>query len=370
MVSEAASRLLACQALAGWLCVLPGVSFSSSIEPADRGEKGLGLLLPDGAARGDVLVVLPASICLSASSALASPTLGPKMRASPVPVREDDAIALLLLEERALGSASERSLHVASLPLSHESTLFWSDDELKELQASPLRRITEQLLLQTEGDWAELCSAGLGGDHSLADYRWALATVWSRGMDLPCSATDPSARLRLVAPFLDLANSDASLPVCHALELGTGSVVFIAGRDYTPGSELCINYGVCDSHRSLRVHGFLPRCAAVSLPFFAELDDESEAAATKRSLLQSAGVSRGQQHSLTLAQPAPEALLTALRILHLPPAEASRLAASAEGVPVGVRLGPENEIAAVGALSASTDSQCIVTYQRQLLDLW
>jgi len=324
--------------------------FRPLLEPADFAHKGVGLRLLAPAEQGDVLVCVPASLAFSARSALADETLGPLIRACPSPLREDDALALLLLHERSRGDASSRRLHLASLPSSYEGVLFWSQAELEELQASPLRALAARLQAQAADDFAELASLGLlPADASLPDYCWALATVHSRGMDLPVAGDEGLERL--VVPFLDLANDERGLDTCHAYERSSGAVVLLAGRDGVAGDEVCISYGGLDAATCLRLHGFLPPDAdgSATVPVLAELPGGAEAYARKRLLLDEAGVREGMQHLLRAACPLPDSLLAALRALHLGAEEAG-------GEPSLLqRVSDENETAALRTLHAALE---------------
>ena len=51
-------------------------------------------------------------------------------------LRDFDAVALHLLLERKKGEASDRWAHLDELPKAYDSTLFWSEAELKELEGS------------------------------------------------------------------------------------------------------------------------------------------------------------------------------------------------------------------------------------------
>ena len=356
---EAGARLERLHALAAWLEAQPGAKAASDLlELVDCGALGFGFRAKCDIPQGGVLCSVPVHLAWSALAARASPTLGPLLQRCSG-LRVDDLIALHLMHERARREASPRWPHLASLPEQYDATLFWTDDELAELQGSPLAAQTHQLLAQTEADYAELHAALLAPNAelflpaacSLTTYRWALATIWSRAMDLPDGDT---GSLRVVTPWADMFNNDCSLPVCHAHERTGNAVVALAGRAYAAGEAVCITYGFTDAASALRLHGFVPAAAPTKVPLYAEMAPEADLYDAKRRLLDAAGVLPGTPFTLTLEQPLPPSLLLALRVQR---ASAPELAAAErDGLQPGARLSEENERAVLGALGAGLEA--------------
>ena len=258
------------------------------------------------------------------------------------------------MHERAQGAASPLAAHVAALPESYDATVFWSDEELEELRGSPLHAQTEALRAQTAADFQELHSALLSQQPQLFPpelcgleaYRWALATVWSRAMDLPVG--DAAATMRLVVPWIDMCNNDSELPVCHAHERVGNSVVLLAGREYAAGEHVHINYGLTSAAAALRLHGFMPRGARAEVPLFAEMSDAADLYDAKRRLLDRAGVQPGAAFTLTLEEPVPPTLLLALRAQRLTAPELAGVEGA--GLRPGARVSVDNERAVLAAL--------------------
>ena len=173
-------------------------------------------------------------------------------------------------------------------------------------------------------------------------------------MDLPVTEAADGALQRFVCPFLDLANNDGTLPVCHAYERSSQSVVLLAGRAGVAGDEVCISYGdALDGATCLRLHGFVPADACVTVPLYAELQPGAEGFVAKAALLTAAGVQAGVQHLLSLTEPLPGKLMAALRAMHLGPEEAVSLAAAAarsDAAPLLSRVSHANEVAALATL--------------------
>ena len=258
------------------------------------------------------------------------------------------------MHERGRGAASPLAAHLAALPEAYDATVFWTDEELEELRGSPLHAQTEALRAQTAADFQELHSALLSQQPELFPpplcgleaYRWALATLWSRAMDLPVG--DSGASMRLVVPWIDMCNNDSELPVCHAHERSGNSVVLLAGRAYSKGETVNINYGLSSASAALRLHGFMPRGARVEVPLYAEMSDAADLYDAKRRLLDRAGVQPGAPFLLTLEEPVPPLLLLALRAQRLSAPDLAGVEGA--GLRPGVRVSIDNERAALGAL--------------------
>jgi hypothetical protein len=358
MAGTDGSRHERLSALAAWLEAQPGASASwKEVEIVSYGEAGFGFRAASAIAQGAVLCSIPIRLAFSALSARTSPTLGPLLqRVSGL--RDDDVIALLLLHERARGAASARWPHLASLPAAYDATVCWSADELRELEGSPLGAETTLLLAQTAADFAELQTALLAphpelwpaGACALEDYRWALATIWSRAMDLPVG----ERTMRVVVPWADLHNHDPALPVCHAHERTSNAVVVLAGRDFQRGDAVCINYGRLSAAAALRLHGFIPAGAPVEVPLYAEMSDEAELYAAKRRLLDRAGIAAGAPFMLTREEPLPAALLLSLRAQRMSVAELA--AFERDGLQPGVVVSDANEEAVLRALHGGLEA--------------
>ena len=256
------------------------------------------------------------------------------------------------MHERARGADSPLAPHVAALPETYDATVFWTDAELEELRGSPLHTQTEALRAQTAADFQELHAALLSQQPALFPpalcgleaYRWALATIWSRAMDLPVG----DGSMRLVVPWIDMHNNDSDMPVCHAHERSSNSVVALAGRDYAAGEHVTINYGMESAAAALRLHGFMPRGARVEVPLFAEMSDGADLYDAKRRLLDRAGVQPGTPFTLTAEEPVPPLLLLALRAQRLTAPELAGVEGA--GLKPGARVSIDNERAVLSAL--------------------
>ena len=325
---------------------------------------------------------------------LGRPTLGSGRRSAGL--REDDVIALFLLSERALavaGRPGPRAVHLACLPDSYESTLFWSDQELQELRGSNLLLLSQALQAQSAADFAELeararppargrapslpgrAAANRSDSQAaiirpnpeafppphcgLEAYRWALGTLMSRAMDFPVATDAPSTSLRCIVPWADMFNAEPDAGACHAYEASRRCVIATSGREYKAGEQVCISYGKVDSASCLRLYGFVPGnlagegVAADCVQLYAEMAPQADGFAPKSRLLAAAGIQPGVAHTLTLEQPLPLPLLLSVRCQRLSAAGAAaqerlgRAGALLRGEAVSLA----NERVALGALA-------------------
>jgi len=101
------------------------------------------------------LVQVPFSSLLTLESIKAIPALAPLLRADP-PLREDDALAILLLHERGRGKASKWAAHIRVLPPRVDNALNFPTAVLKRLGGSQLGHLARQLQRQAREDYAEV----------------------------------------------------------------------------------------------------------------------------------------------------------------------------------------------------------------------
>jgi hypothetical protein len=104
---------------------------------------------------GTLLVQVPFVSLLTLDSIHDIPALAPLLRATP-PLREDDALAILLLHEKGRGPASKWAAHIQALPQHVDNALNYSVVVLKRLGESQLGHLARQLQRQARQDYAEV----------------------------------------------------------------------------------------------------------------------------------------------------------------------------------------------------------------------
>ena len=312
--------------LLDWFRAQPGCKLGS-VEITTYEYEGRGVKAAAAVKKGNPLFSCPIKLLVSAAAARAEPTLGPVF--AQLSLRDDDILALFLLHERRKGAASAHAQHIASLPTSYDQTIFWSPEEMAEIQGSNVFGITAQLLVQIKEDY-ETLQAALGGfaavavaDFSLADYFWALATIWSRSMDLPVPGeSGATTTMRIIAPVADMFNTRPGQPQVHGYMRDLDALTVAASEDTRAGEQLFIGYGSVTNARAMWLYGFASdNNPNDTVELFACMDTEAPSYEKRMKLLKALGLSEkstSKPHALSLSDPLPKDLLLSLRVQHAP----------------------------------------------------
>ncbi|MCJ1414078.1 hypothetical protein MMC32_000403 [Xylographa parallela] len=296
----------------------------NDLEIADFQVTGRGVRSLQYFKEGETVLTIPSGILWKVEHAYADPLLGPALRSVQPPLTVEDTLAtyILFVRSRKSGYNGLRS-HVTALPTSYSSSIFFTENELKVCAGTSLYIVTQQLKQQIEEDYAGLV-ARIFGQHrdlfpldkfTIEDYKWALSTVWSRGMDF---VLPDGNSIRLMAPFADMLNHSPEVKQCHLYDASSGNLSVLAGKDYKVGDQVFINYGPLPNNRLLRLYGFvlssnpndsydLVLSTQPTAPFWEQ----------KQKLWILAGLDSTCTISLTLTDPLPKNVLRYLRIQRL-----------------------------------------------------
>lgn len=228
---------------------------------------------------------------------------------------EHEAVILHLAVERVRGESSMLHPWIRLLPEELDTTLFWSDDELKMLQGTALHRATAlrrrslqtawrrlepvsgQLLLAAEENLDESFNKRSRSENGLTvslefeDFLWASAVYWSRAIKIPLEMSTNIDNYGIV-PGLDFCNHDPT-SICRwkieELNKAKGSsrakrqeknadetdssqqsdrvsgpfdrlalqLVCPVGSKLLPGDEITIDYGDKSNEQLLFLYGFV-----------------------------------------------------------------------------------------------------------------
>ncbi|EFY89580.1 putative histone-lysine N-methyltransferase [Metarhizium acridum CQMa 102] len=294
------------------------------LEVADFPVTGRGVKARRRFKQGERILTIPSALHWTVQHAQADSLLGPALRSARPPLTVEDTLAVyvLFVRSRESGYNGPRS-HVAALPTSYSSSIFFTEDELEVCAGTSLYTITKQLKQRIEDDYKDLIARVLGprpdlfplNKFTIHHYKWALCTVWSRAMDF--ELYDGSS-MRLLAPFADMLNHSSESKQCHVYDASTGNLSILAGKDYEAGDQVYIHYGSIPNSRLLRLYGFvipdnpndsydLVLATHPMAPFFEQ----------KQKLWALAGLDATCTISLTLANPLPKSVLCYLRIQRL-----------------------------------------------------
>lgn len=268
-------------AFMSWFTNIPQVTIHHSIQLADlrSHDAGRGLVaLADIPANTD-LFTLPRS-CIISSETSALPKL------LPASVFEDrdpwSALILVMIYEYLLGADSQWKPYFDVLPAEFDTLMFWSEDELAELQACAVRgKIGRQsademfkesvipIIKQHEHHfYGEGSTSKLNDAELLALAHRFGSTIMAYAFDLEKDSSkveadeegyaseDEDASLpKGMVPLADLLNSNANYNA--RLFYGTDTVTMRAVEDIKQGEEILNDYGHLPRSDLLRRYGYI-----------------------------------------------------------------------------------------------------------------
>lgn len=295
-----------------WAADTLGVTIATDFvyEVADDGDRGV-FIAEDIAPHTEVFAI-PRDAMLTVRSVHETPSLAPLAK---LPFFqqcdsecEDDQLALaLLFEKHVTGAASKWSEHIALLPATYHNVLYFGADALKCLRGSNLFLIAQQMEQKVADDYAvlheavlaplfdallttgatSLTRAELEQSFSLASYKWALSTIWSRFVSLRVGkwdasessattaataetptlasselATSPAdffgmARVKAMVPVFDMLNHDPEAEMAHFYDVETQHFRLVSHQHWSAGAQMFINYGALSNHKLLALYGFV-----------------------------------------------------------------------------------------------------------------
>ena len=127
------------------------------LELADFSGTGRGVRTLRRFKQGERILTIPSGILWTVEHAYADPLLGPALRSARPPLSVEDTLAtyFLFVRSRESGYDGLRS-HIAALPASYSSSIFFAEDELEVCAGSSLYTVTKQLEQRIEEDYRAL----------------------------------------------------------------------------------------------------------------------------------------------------------------------------------------------------------------------
>lgn len=127
------------------------------LELADFPVTGRGVRTLRRFKEGERILTIPGGILWTVEHAYADPLLGPALRSARPPLSAEDTLAMYILFVRSRESGYDglRS-HLAALPTSYSSSIFFAEDELEVCAGTSLYTITKQLDQRIKGDYRAL----------------------------------------------------------------------------------------------------------------------------------------------------------------------------------------------------------------------
>ena len=145
-----------------------GASGLEDLELADFSDTGRGVRTLRRFEAGENIFTIPQGVLWTIKHAYADPVLGPALLSARPPLSVDDTLATYILFVRSRGSGYDGlGSHVAALPASYTSSIFFAEAELEICAGSSLYTTTKQLDRQIEFDYKELVERLFGRHQEL-----------------------------------------------------------------------------------------------------------------------------------------------------------------------------------------------------------
>lgn len=140
----------------GWL-KQSGAAGLDALELADFPAIGRGIKTLQHFKEGERILTIPSSVIWTVEHAYADPLLGPALRSARPRLSVEDTLAIYILfvRSRESGYNGQRS-HLAALPKSYSSSIFFTEDELEVCAGTSLYALTKQLGRCIQEDYKNL----------------------------------------------------------------------------------------------------------------------------------------------------------------------------------------------------------------------
>jgi len=290
---------------------------TDGVEVADFGTQGLGLRVTKDLTEGEPVITLPQKAMMTTETARAS-SIGTLIERDPLlQTMPNVVLAVHLLIERN-SPASIWEPYINTLPHSYSTVLYFSKDQLEGLKGSPaLEDALKQckFVARQYAYFYRLFSNTLLKDYLTYDeYRWAVSTVMTRQNVIP---GEDGVGINSLIPFWDLANHDHG-QLSTDFDPETKSTVCLAQRNFSPGEQFTIFYGVRANCDLLIHNGFVfadnqSDCLTIRLGV-AKTDT---LAADRLALLEKLGILSQKFHLRRTEEPLEGSLVAFLRVLQM-----------------------------------------------------
>ena len=190
------------EGLDNWL-LAHGGACSRSVRLGESRRSGRGLYAARPVAGGDVLLVVPHALLLTAT---------PRSHSAGA-LAKTDRLILALLEEAAGGSASRWAPYLRTLPprraFEESLPLMWAQRHVLSLCGPVLAERAAAQRADLRRRHAALCRVAGAASPSWSDFSWAAACVMSRSGD---ASDEPGDEAPALFPVGDLMNHHATYP--------------------------------------------------------------------------------------------------------------------------------------------------------------
>jgi len=230
-------------------------------------------------------------------------------------------LAVLLVYERfKLGKNSEIYGYIESLPSAFGGVQYWSEDELKSLEGSPLLAEAQKRSVATSEDYQKLKKMIVDEgavmteeEFSFSNFAWAIATVFSRSLLLSVSENEASIPVLLPG----FGEFDLTVENASSVELRNDTIVITSLSGVKAGAPIFVNNGMKGNENLLLNHGtFIEGNPYDTVPLAIRMSSDDALYDVKERMLRTIGVSPMTTFRLARADngTVPSGLIRALRI--------------------------------------------------------
>ncbi|CAN6484500.1 unnamed protein product [Victoria cruziana] len=307
----------------GWLRD-KGVSFPS-VKPGFV-PQGLGLVAQKDIGRNEVVVEVPKRTWINLDTVAAS-VIGPVCSGSKPWIR----IALFLLREMALGEKSDWSPYLRILPKHLDSTIYWSEQELDELEGmlflgTQLLNTTLSVKEYVENEFSKAHEEIVKPHHhvfpqsiTLDDFLWAFGILRSRAF------SQHRGENLVLIPLADLINHSSSITTENSAWQIKGTGLFSrdlifslrAPAPIKAGDQVYIQYDLKKSNAELALdYGFIETNSNRDVyTMTLEIPESDPFYEDKLDIAELNGLGTVAYFDIVLDRPLPELMVPYLRLL-------------------------------------------------------
>lgn len=301
-----------------------GAVVPSYIKPGINATEGIGLVAQKDISKKEVVLEVPKSLWINPDTVAAS-EIGKLCQV----LKPWMSIALFLIREKALGTSSPWFHYLSILPGCTNSPIFWSEEELLEIQGTQLLSTTDSVKEYVKGEFIKVEEEIILPNRHLfppavavADFLWAFGILRSRAFsglrgenlvliplaDLvnhsPGIATEePSWEIKAKGLF----SRELLFSLWTPVYLRSGEQVYIQYDLKKTNAELALDYGFIESSTSNRETYTLTLEISESDPFYDDKLDVAEAN----------GMEDTAYFDIVKGKPLPSSILPYLRLVAL-----------------------------------------------------
>ncbi|PKA61182.1 [Fructose-bisphosphate aldolase]-lysine N-methyltransferase, chloroplastic [Apostasia shenzhenica] len=283
--------------------------------------EGLGLVAERDILRNEVVVEVPKQLWINADVVAAS-EIGPVT----LGLKPWVAISLFLLREKGLDAASPWRPYLDILPPETDSSIFWSEEELSEIQGTQLLNTTLGVKEYVQSEFAEVeDKVILPNNHLFPSKITAAEFLWAFGILRSRAFSGFRGDKLVLIPFADLVNHNASITsedVCWDIKgkglfsreqifslrtpvfVNAGQQIYIQYDLGKSNAELALDYGFIESNNKGREVYTMTLEISESDPFYGD----------KLDIVESNGLGDIAYFDIVLGRPLPPLMLPYLRL--------------------------------------------------------